>query len=144
MRIFLDMDGVLVDFAKFRAISGMTGDEIKKLPGAYLDMDAIPDALNAVHLLVSRGHDVWIATKPPTGIAYAYADKVSWILKHLPELKRKIVLTHNKSLLRGDVLVDDRPHKAKANEFQGQVITFTNWPEVLAIIDTLERSNGKQ
>lgn len=134
MRIFIDLDGVVVDFEKFRIISGLTGEEIKKLPGAYLDMDPIPGAIEAVQSLIGMGHEVWLATKPPTGIPQAYADKVAWVLRHLPELKRRIILTHDKSLLRGDVLVDDRPHKANADKFEGLLIIFggnIGWPFVL-------------
>lgn len=137
MRIFVDLDGVVVDFDKFRAISGLTGEEIKKLPGAYLDMDPIPDAIEGVHSLIGMGHEVWLATKPPTGIPDAYADKVKWVLRHLPELKRRIILTHDKSLLRGDILIDDRPHKANADKFEGFLIKFggsIGWNEVLAIV----------
>lgn len=129
------MDGVIVDFNKFKAISGLTGDEIKKLPGAYLDMDPIPDAIESVHSLIGMGHEVWLATKPPTGIPDAYADKVRWALRYLPDLKRRIILTHDKSLLLGDVLIDDRPHKANADKFVGKLLVFTKefgWPEILA------------
>jgi 5'(3')-deoxyribonucleotidase len=139
MRIFCDMDGVVVDFNKFRAVSGLTGEEIKKLPYAYLDMDPIPGALEGVRSLIGMGHEVWLATKPPTGIPQAYADKVQWVLRHLPDLKRRIILTHDKSLLLGDVLIDDRPHKANANDFRGWLIVFgaagcEGWPELLDIL----------
>lgn len=138
MRVFVDMDGVIVDFEAFRAKMNTTGEEIKRMPGAYLAMEPIPGAIAGVKSLIGMGHDVWIATKPPTGVPYAYADKVAWILKYLPELKRKIVLTHDKSLLRGDVLIDDRPHKANAAEFSGLLIHFGpvvphDWNSVLRI-----------
>jgi 5'(3')-deoxyribonucleotidase len=135
MRVFVDMDGVIVDFEAFKMKLEISGDDVKKMPGAYAEMDPMPEALDSVRSLIGMGHDVWIATKPPTGIPYAYADKVAWILHYLPELKRKIVITHDKSLLRGDVLIDDRPHKAHAGEFEGQLLHFSEsfgWPEVLA------------
>lgn len=136
MRIFVDMDGVIVDFESFKNAHAMTGEEVKKLPGAYLAMEPMPGALAAVRSLIGMGHEVWIATKPPTGLAFAYADKVSWVLKYLPDLKRKIVITHDKSLLRGDILIDDRPHKANAENFAGRLMVFgaagmEGWPEVL-------------
>jgi 5'-nucleotidase len=138
MRIFCDMDGVVVDFDSYARKFGPTTQRIKELPGAYLEMDPIPGALEGVRSLIGMGHEVWLATKPPTGIPDAYADKVKWVLRHLPELKRRIILTHDKSLLLGDVLIDDRPHKANANNFCGRLIVFgaagcEGWPEVLDI-----------
>jgi 5'(3')-deoxyribonucleotidase len=129
------MDGVLVDFDAYKKTHSLTGDEVKRMPYAYLSMDAMPGALDGVRSLIGMGHDVWIATKPPTGVPHAYADKVQWVLINLPELKRKIVLTHDKSLLIGDVLIDDRPHKANADKFAGELLHFSEsfgWPEVLA------------
>lgn len=143
MRIFLDMDGVLADFDAFKKKHDLTGEQVKTMYGAYLDLEPMPEAIAAVHSLIGMGHDVWIATKPPTGIAHAYADKAAWILKHLPELKRKIVITHDKSLLRGDVLIDDRPHKANASNFIGHLIHFHpgfQWPEILRLFRALNLS----
>jgi 5'(3')-deoxyribonucleotidase len=137
MRIFVDMDGVIVDFEGFKKTTGLGSEQVKIMPSAYRHMNPLPGALDGVRSLIGMGHDVWIATKPPTGIPHAYADKVAWILEYLPELKRKIVLTHDKSLLRGDVLIDDRPHKANARNFAGHVITFglgVDWWEVLRLI----------
>ena len=113
-RIFIDMDGVIVDFDGYKNTLGLTGDLVKVMPGAYYDMEPIPGALDAVHSLIDLGFEVWIATKPPTGVTHAYSEKVKWILKYIPALKRNIVITHDKGLLGDefDYLCDDRPHKA--------------------------------
>ena len=134
MRIFIDMDGVIVDFDAYKIESSMSGDEIKQLQGAYLQMKPLEGALEAVRSLIGMGYEVWLATKPPTGVPYAYADKVAWVLQYLPELKRRIVITHDKSLLLGDFLIDDRPHKANASKFTGKLLVFQEgqkWPELL-------------
>lgn len=137
-RIFVDMDGVIVDFDAYRNALGATGDEVKAMPGAYLAMPAIPGAIAAVRSLIGMGFEVWIATKPPTGVAHAYADKAAWVLRELPELKRRIIITHDKGLLgdAADYLIDDRPHKANCERFAGMLIPFggntgIGWPEVL-------------
>lgn len=135
-RVFVDLDGVVVNFDAYRADRGFTGDEVKKLPGAYLEMDPYPGAVAAVRSLIGMGYEVWIATKPPTGIAHAYSDKAAWVMKHLPELKRRIIITHDKGLLgdADDYLVDDRPHKANCESFKGTLIRFVNgvtWADVL-------------
>lgn len=125
-RVFVDMDGVIADFEGMRDSFKMTSDQYKVQPGAYLLIEPLPGALEAVRSLIGAGYEVWIATKPPTGIPFAYADKVTWILNYLPELKRKIIITHDKGLLgdSGDFLVDDRPHKANCTQFKGTLIPF--------------------
>jgi len=37
-RVFVDMDGVIVDFEAHMKTTGMTGDELKKIEGAYAAM----------------------------------------------------------------------------------------------------------
>jgi len=135
-KIFIDMDGVIVDFEAYMTDKNMTGDEVKRTKGAYLAMPAIDGAIEAVRSLISMGFDVWIATKPPTGISYAYGDKAQWVLDNLPELKRKIIITHDKGLLGcgADFLCDDRPHKANCEQFEGELIRFIggyHWAEAL-------------
>lgn len=141
-RVFVDMDGVIVDFDSFREAAGATGDEIKKRPGAYLEMQPYPDGIAGVRSLIGMGYEIWIATKPPTGVAFAYADKAAWVMKHLPELKRRIIITHDKGLLGdvGDFLIDDRPHKANCESFKGQLLKFTDgrgWPHMLSLLSTM-------
>ena len=135
-RIFVDMDGVIVDFDAYKTAHGMTGEEVKRQPGAYLEMPAIPGALSAVRSLIGMGFEVWIATKPPTGVPYAYSDKAAWVIRELPELKRRIIITHDKGLLgdSGDYLCDDRPHKANCEKFAGTLLRFVDgyhWPQAL-------------
>lgn len=134
-RVFVDMDGVLVDFDGFMAKHNLTPDETKKMHGAYLAMDPYPDGLAGIRELIAMGFEVWIATKPPTGLPFAYADKVAWILEHLPELSERIILTHDKGLLGNpqDFLIDDRPHKANCEQFAGTLIRFHDgktWAQV--------------
>lgn len=136
-RIFVDMDGVVVDFDKLKVESSMTGDMLKKTPGAYRAMEPMPGAIEAVRELIEMGFEVWMATKPPTGVPQAYAEKVEWIMEHLPELIQRIIITHDKGLLgdEGDFLCDDRPHKANCESFKGTLLRFTDgyhWPEALA------------
>lgn len=140
-RVFVDMDGVIVDFATYKAEHGMTSDEVKQKVGAYLEMKPIPGALEAVHSLIGMGFEVWIATKPPTGVSHAYSDKAAWVFQHLPELRRRIIVTHNKGLLgdAGDYLCDDRPHKANCEEFKGTLLRFVDgyhWPQALEFFRT--------
>lgn len=144
-RVFVDMDGVIVDFDKFRDERGLTGDQVKTMQGAYLQMPAIDGAIAAVRSLIGMGYEVWLATKPPTGVPHAYSDKAAWVMENLPELKRRIIITHDKGLLgdAGDFLCDDRPHKANCEQFKGTLLRFVDgfhWPQALDVLR--KRSNG--
>lgn len=138
-RVFLDLDGVVVDFDGYMREHGLTGDEVKRQVGAYLRMRPMPGALEAIDSLTGMGFELFIATKPPTGVAHAYADKAAWVFEHLPRLRRNLILTHDKGLLGDecDALVDDRPHKANCTAFKGVLLPFggeVGWPEVLAAL----------
>jgi hypothetical protein len=135
-RIFIDMDGVIVDFGGYAQNLGLTGDDTKRQLGAYLRMEPMPGAIKAIRSLIELGFEVWVASKPPTGVALAYSDKAAWIFQHLPELRCNLILTHDKGLLGdgGDYLIDDRPDKANCEKFVGTLIVFregNRWPEIL-------------
>jgi 5'(3')-deoxyribonucleotidase len=136
-RIFLDQDGPLANFDGYMKKHNLKGDQIKVMEGAYLNLEPTVGAIEGVKSLNGMGKfDLWIATKPPVGIPFACADKVSWILKHFPDLKRKIIITHDKGLLGDyrDFLVDDRPHKANCESFAGTLIPFKDgmdWPQLI-------------
>lgn len=141
-RIFVDMDGVLVDFDGYMLDHALTPEQIKHTPGHYISMRPTLGALESVLRLIELGYDVWIASKPPTGEPFAYSEKVSWVLRYLPELKKKIILTHDKGLLGTieDFLIDDRPHKANCQHFKGKLIHFgsneyPSWDWIMGAFD---------
>lgn len=136
-KIFIDMDGVIVDFDRYMKDNGMSAEAVKRGQDSYLNMLPMEGAIDAVRALIALDYDVWIASKPPTAVPGAYADKVAWIMHYLPELERKIILTSNKGLLggEGDYLIDDRPHKAGCEDFEGTLIHFTEdhgWNDIVA------------
>lgn len=128
--VYVDLDGPLVDFERYKRETGLSFKEIKNRPDAYLDIEPTEGGLAAVRSLIGAGFEVKIASKPVTGVPYTYANKVAWVLKYLPELKRKIILTHDKGILgdEGDYLIDDRPHKANCVAFRGKLLVFTPGP----------------
>lgn len=138
-RVFVDMDGVIVDFDGYVKEKGLEASQLKLVPGTYAELKPFPDAFEGLRMLEDLGLEVWIATKPPTGAAHAYAEKAEWIIKNLPHLKRRIIITHDKGLLgdEGDFLIDDRPWKANCVQFKGLLIKFYDgmtWPKAVEII----------
>lgn len=145
-RVFVDMDGVLVDFEGYMERHGIDAATAKTRDRAYYDMLPISGAIESVKELLELGFDVWIATKPPTGVPGAYSDKAEWIFEKVPELSRKIVITHDKGMLgdEGDFLCDDRPHKANCEEFKGTLLRFENgyhWPQAMEFFREFKSSN---
>lgn len=141
-RVFVDLDGVLVDFEGYLAEHNTTAQEVKHTPGAYLKMKPIPGGIRAVRGLIDEGYEVWIATKPPTGVPGAYGDKAAWVMQYLPELTRRIIITPDKGLLgdAGDYLLDDRPYKANCERFQGTLLRFVDGFHWSQAMDVLSRN----
>lgn len=89
--------------------------------GFFLDLEPLPGALEAVEAIHNLGHKVYIVSSPSWPGTSAQ-DKISWVRRHLPFInKRKIFLCHEKSMVKGDVFVDDSPDNLK--------LYRREWPE---------------
>jgi 5'-nucleotidase len=146
LTIYIDMDGVLANFEK-------AADQLSKnLPeniSEKVNMDEVlnfshfepmPNAIESVKKIIEMGHDVFIASTPPWNNPSAWGQKRDWIEEHLPELKRKVFLTHRKDMLIGDVLIDDTTYRGQ-KDFNGTFIHFgqhgMDWPTVVGTIETM-------
>jgi len=129
MIIYIDMDGVISDFERACELQGLDEKQMNA-PDKHLDFSQNPvmfGAVEAVRQLESWGHDVYIASTPPWRQPKAWMDKRLWVAEHFPTLKRKVVLTHHKNLLIGDVLVDDTCYRGQ-DTFKGKWIHFGDKP----------------
>ena len=123
-RIFIDMDGVISDFEK----AADEGNHVKR-PDLYVDyrnLDIIEGAREAIYYL-NDYHEIFIASTPHWTRPEVWSDKREWIGDHFPILKRKLILTHRKDLLIGDILIDDSRFRGQP-DFQGEWFWFNkNW-----------------
>jgi 5'-nucleotidase len=132
--ILLDMDGVLADFeqgfvrgwtARFPGQPPLDPrdrrhfsirDDYPEHQGAmvqadyhaegfFRDLTPMPGALDAARALVGLGHDVRICTSPLRHYRHCVPEKYEWIDAHLgPEFVNRMIVTRDKTLVRGDVL----------------------------------------
>ena len=85
-------------------------DALALRPGFFLNLEPIAGAVEALKSLLAEGYDVRICTAPKKIFDNCVAEKFAWVKKHLgQEFVERIVLTRDKTLVRGDILVDDKP-----------------------------------
>ena len=135
------MDGVLADFNQAVAervtpeLAVKYGEDIDQIPGIFKDLQPIPGAIYAFEEL-SKYYDCYILSTAPWGIPEAWMEKRLWVEKHLGEVAHKrLILSHNKHLNRGDYLIDDRFANG-ADRFEGEHLLFggedfPNWSAIL-------------
>lgn len=138
--LYFDMDNVLVNFQsgidRLETIDLINYEgKLDEVPGIFGLMDPIEGAIEAYHKLTQH-YDCYILSTAPWENDSAWSDKIKWVKKHLGKVAHKrLILTHNKNLNKGDYLIDDRI-KNGAGEFEGEHIhflteQFPNWDSVL-------------
>lgn len=126
--VFIDLDGPIADFDRLRG--EQDPDVFKNIPGIYAQLPEAPAAAMAIAALKTYDEQdllrVWVLTKVPTGNPYAYAEKALWVRQHFSWLADRLIMSHDKSVIgaAGDLLLDDRPHKANADLFPGELVVF--------------------
>ena len=153
--VYVDLDGVLVKFPEnldeidisisdeCRQWCNETGEHHSDFEGIFSTLKAMDGADEAIHRLMQK-FDVYLLSTAPWANTSSWSEKRIWVEQHLPSLpKKKLILTHNKSLVRGSYLIDDRS-KNGASEFgiqEGQEwIHFgsTKFPDWESVLEYLE------
>lgn len=77
--------------------------------GFFFNQVVVPGAVEAVKEMADAGLELWICSTP-TGSDFSAKEKQLWVNKHFPDLRRKVILTKDKTMVRGDFLIDDKPN----------------------------------
>lgn len=175
--ILIDMDGVLADFERgfleawkkkfpnhphiplderktFSVFddypSNLRGDvgKIAREPGFFQNLHEIDGGKEAINEIAGLGHEVFVCTKPIDRYENCVLEKYHWITEHLGyEWTKRVIVTKDKTLIYGDILIDDRPeHKGlrepswihvlfdrpyNINVKTKLKITWENWKKIL-------------
>jgi 5'-nucleotidase len=176
--VLLDMDGVVVDWdrgfvkawgstspidrSKSYAMQECVPEELRERAtalfhrkGFFAELPPAAGAVETVRRLVQSGYQVFFCTAPVLTSVYCASEKYEWIVKHFgPEWASRVIMTTDKTTVRGDVLLDDKPLIKGSQRPTWSHILFdapynatiaarsrvSTWAEVeQAIIDTLAR-----
>ena len=131
--ILVDMDGVLADFEgrfleKWRrkflnhphvSLEEDYPDGLKKevesifsAPGFFENLNIISGGKESLAKMQALGHKVFICTSPISKYENCVLEKYHWISKNLGyEWTKKMIVTKDKTLVFGDILIDDKPEQ---------------------------------
>ena len=132
---YCDMDDTLCDF------EGACREHIQRVPiigipwckmDFFRKLEPIEGAIEGINKL-SEYYDVWILTKPSVNNPMSYTEKRLWVEDHLGfDWCNKLIICPDKSLMKGHLLIDDRPWPM----FEGYQLKFgsiltPNWEVAL-------------
>lgn len=79
-------------------------------PGFFENLDIIPGSKEALAKMKALGHEVYICTSPVSKYENCILEKYHWVSKNLGyEWTKKMIVTKDKTLVFGDILIDDKP-----------------------------------
>lgn len=85
-------------------------DEIMTAPYFYENLPLIKGAQAGIPFLVNQGHKVTFVSSPYLDNPTCASDKLDWVRRHFGrQMATETILTGDKTSVRGDILIDDRP-----------------------------------
>lgn len=75
----------------------------------YQTLPVIPGTRDAVARMRMSGNEVFFVTSPILTMRSWVYTRTQWLKKHFDATERDMVFTKSKHVVRGDVLVDDKP-----------------------------------
>lgn len=85
-------------------------EAIYSAPGFFRDLPPMAGAVEALTALQDSGHDLRICTSPLSSYRNCLSEKYEWVERHLGmDFVSRVIMTKDKTLVHGDILIDDKP-----------------------------------
>lgn len=92
---------------------------------AFAEFPVIEGAQEGVTDLLDRGHDLWVCSKPLEVNHHCMDDKATWLRRYFPWLATRLILAPDKTMVHGDVLLDDAPPPFTFPQYPWAPVVFT-------------------
>lgn len=125
--IYVDMDGVLCDFKGAVTRCFQENPAINYPQSQYGFFTGLAPIKNGVETVkkLAEYFDVYILTAPSVKNPLCYTEKRVWIEKHFGmAMVKKLIISPNKGLNKGDYLIDDFISGNGQENFEGKVLHF--------------------
>lgn len=129
MIIHIDMDDTLCDFAgafHYKVWQNPAIQYPQSQYGFFANLQPLTGAVSAVKALIASPlYDPHILTAPSVKNPLCYTEKRIWIETHFGiEFTEKLIISPNKALIKGDILIDDNIQGKGQDQFEGRLIHF--------------------
>jgi 5'-nucleotidase len=92
----------------------------------YIDLPVIPGAIKALRSMLDHGHDVVICTSPWLPNKLCAQDKLDWVERKLGRAwMERVIITKDKTMVKADYLIDDKPRISGRYFPEWQHVVFT-------------------
>jgi 5'-nucleotidase len=93
--------------------------------GFFLNLPVIEGAIEGINKFKELGHEVFICTAPIKSYQNCVLEKYEWVNNNLgKEWTMRIILTRDKTLVKGNILIDDNPQITGANEPEWEHVIY--------------------
>lgn len=93
--------------------------------GFFRSLPPIDGAIQAVKEMVAHGIDVRICTHPLQAYRNCVGEKYEWVERHLgTAFTTRMILTRDKTVIAGDMLIDDNPNITGSRDPSWQHVVF--------------------
>ena len=132
--VYVDLDDTICNYSgRYRELKHKLMPYPQQYHWFYSGVIPMEGAVKSLDMLMKDDLvDLYILTAPSTPNLSTYTGKAKWVKDNLgEEYLENMIICSDKSLLRGDILVDNNIKGKGQENFKGILIKHTNWLDTL-------------